>query len=234
MPPRPVSRRHWRSYGNDPPPTGEQATWTSRYGPFLPGSSASCVRLAVGTAAALDEEANLGAATDQRSLRDGCQVGHVSQRAVTATPHRPSGRILRVEGGRGQKAALRDCSSGRAADGVARSVGELPLARRDCAAHRAIMTTTPNAEMSELHDRTPVRAAARRCCVLRQTGCCVSGRPIGTVARGTTGRSCWRPSPHSACACRKLCPHLEVAARFVQNCARLVAIRGAVRITPRA
>ena len=25
MPPRPVPRRHWRSYGNDPLPSGEQA-----------------------------------------------------------------------------------------------------------------------------------------------------------------------------------------------------------------
>jgi putative SOS response-associated peptidase YedK len=76
-----------------------------------------------------------------------------------------------------------------------------------------IITTTPNAEMSKLHDRMPVildqqdwttwlgeaEATAQRCCVPLPTGYCVCCRSIGALARrGTTGRSCWRPSPHSA------------------------------------
>ena len=72
-----------------------------------------------------------------------------------------------------------------------------------------ILTTTPNAEMAELHDRMPVilsgrtgrrgsarpRATTRRCCALLQMVCCARGRSIGaSVRRGTTDRSCWKPS----------------------------------------
>jgi hypothetical protein len=74
-----------------------------------------------------------------------------------------------------------------------------------------IMTTTPNAEMSDLHDRMPVipnrqdwpawlgevEGDCTAYCVLLRTDCCVCGRSIGALAhRGTTDRSCWNPSPY--------------------------------------
>ncbi len=83
--------------------------------------------------AALDDGTNQCAAADQRALGDRCQVRHVPQRAVAATLHRPSGRILRVETGRGRPAALRDRSPGRAADG----------ARRLCVRRPVSSTTAP-------------------------------------------------------------------------------------------
>jgi putative SOS response-associated peptidase YedK len=73
-----------------------------------------------------------------------------------------------------------------------------------------ILTTTPNAEMAELHDRMPVileqqdwptwlgeaGATTWRCCVLHPMDCCACGRSIvASARRGTTGRSCWRASP---------------------------------------
>jgi SOS response associated peptidase (SRAP) len=70
--------------------------------------------------------ANQGAATDQCALGNGRQIRNVSRRAVTAALHRPSGCVLRVEGGRVRQAASRDRSTGRAADGVRQPVGELP------------------------------------------------------------------------------------------------------------
>jgi SOS response associated peptidase (SRAP) len=79
-----------------------------------------------------------------------------------------------------------------------------------------IMTTTPNAEMSELHDRVSVildqqdmadvarqgrgrlRSAVASC---SPWGCCACGRSIVALARrGTMDRSCWKLSPHSATA----------------------------------
>ena len=72
-----------------------------------------------------------------------------------------------------------------------------------------IMTTTPNAEMAELHDRMPVVVEKEdwptwlgevegdtwRYYALRRMGCCAHGRSIGASDhRGTTGRSCRRAS----------------------------------------
>ena len=66
------------------------------------------------------------AARCQCAPGNGRQIRNVSRRAVTAALHRPGGCVLRVEGGRVRQAALRDRSTGRAADGVRQPVGELP------------------------------------------------------------------------------------------------------------
>jgi putative SOS response-associated peptidase YedK len=75
-----------------------------------------------------------------------------------------------------------------------------------------ILTTTPNAEMAELHDRMPVilerpnwpiwlgEAEGDHAALLcpAAVDCCGCGQSIGWSARrGTTGRSCWKASPHS-------------------------------------
>ena len=128
-------------------------------------------------------------------LRGRRSAASVPRRAVTATLFRPSGRVLRVEGGRGRQRA----KSFRWSDEtVIRTF--------------TIMTTTPNAKMSELHGRMPVildqqdwptwlgkpRATARQCCVPLPTGCFACGWLIvALVRRETTGLSCWRPSPRS-------------------------------------